>query len=451
MPSRSASKSELYAVLARRFLRGRIHACLWRDPHEFPRLIGFDMDVIVRPRSWSAVPRLIQEALHDCGWHLLAWVRRGTVHTLLVRRNNASSLSDDDFLQIDLHRFLTARAVPYVDLPALFERAVMIEGAPFLSPVDGATISMLEPTFTGNSPNSRTAAAFEEAKRAEPTRVAQLLCQAVGNAGLEPGLSSSRIWRRALFQAVLRRPVAFATILWLIAAERLAAFLRPAGLMISISGPDGVGKSTLIESLSNRAKRRVCLGIDVYHTRPFLIPPASRLLARIQRDGARIVRNRERYTSPLTSWVRLAITIVDYWLGYWVKVRPRLAKGNLVVFDRYFLDYRVEPRIRGIDLSQTILRHANRSIPRPHLQIVLVAAPETIIARKQELDMPGASEQLHLYRQLASESSDSLVLDTDQSGSEELALQILCRLAAFQGQAMVRCRGTNKQAKFPAQ
>jgi glycosyltransferase involved in cell wall biosynthesis/thymidylate kinase len=420
------SKHELYPILARRFAEGGIHACLWRDPDEFPRLAGFDMDVVVRPRCWRIARESVERALDDCGWRVLASIRRGTLHSLLAMRKDAHSASDEDFLQIDLHRFLTAGAIPFVDLMPLFERAVVIDGAPFLSATDAATVSMLESRLD-ESPKPRTPAAFEQAKRTQPERVAELLRAAVGDPVNNLDASGARLRRKTLLQALRRRPLTFAAALWLIAWERMVAFLRPSGLLVAVSGPHGAGKSALIEALSRIARRRVCSGVDVFHTRPFLIPPAA-----LARERGNQIRNRERKTTTIMSWLRLTLALADYWLGYWVRIRPRLARGNLVIFDRYYSDYRVEPRIRGIELGEAVMRYAGRLVARPSLQVTLLAAPETIVARKQELDLAEASEQIRLYGRIASEYPSGLVFDTDRYRADNIAERVLCRLAALQ-------------------
>jgi len=436
---RPVSKPELYSILARRFAVD--HAYLWRDPDVFPKLAGFDMDVIVRGKSWKTIPTLITEVLDQCRWSILANVRRGTVHTLLAMRDSSNGSSDDDFLQIDLHRFLTASGVPYVDLSTLFQRAVTIDSAPFLCPADGATVSILDSVITGHTPKPQKVAAFAEAQRVEPDRVSYLLRRALGrraDALLRAGVPPRRIWYNSFIQALRRRPVTFALALWLTMTERASAFISPAGLMMSISGPDGVGKSTLMKHLSRLVERKVCLGVQVYHSRPYLIPRLAYLLPRDRRIRTLATRGYEKKKSPLKSWLRLTILVVDHLLGYWVKIRPQLARGKLVIFDRHFLDYRVDPQIRGIDLHPLVLRRANALIPRPDLQVVLLAGAETLFARKKELEVREAAKQLDLYRRFASETPGGLVLDTDYSAPEELALRVFNRLAEFRVPATPR-------------
>ena len=215
-------------------------------PTRFQDLSGSILDVVVaNGRSLKKIELLIQNVLKQCGWGVLAYLRRGGVHTTLAGRANGTSLNDDDFLQIDLHRYLTASAVPYVDLETLIERAIIVDGAPFLCRTDGATVSVLGPALMGIRPKARYELAFAEAQRTDPERVSNLLRQALGNrteAMLKPGMPVIGIWRHALLSALWRRPITVCKVLYCIATERLSAFLHPVGLIVSVSGPDGVGR-----------------------------------------------------------------------------------------------------------------------------------------------------------------------------------------------------------------
>ena len=99
--------------------------------------------------------------------------------------------------------------------------------------------------------------------------------------------------------------------------------------------------------------------------------------------------------------------------------------GELVIFDRYFLDIRADPRIRGIWLSDQSLEHVEILIPRPDLCVVLAARPQTIASRKQDLSLIEAEEQLARYQALASGRTNCLVLKTDDTNPRELSSRII--------------------------
>src|SRR5205814_1445930 len=81
--------------------------------------------------------------------------------------------------------------------------------------------------------------------------------------------------------------------------------------------------------------------------------------------------------------------MADKWLRYIVYVRPRLARGEVVVLDRYFYDLRTFP---------------HPPVQRPWLETLvmrLVADPALITARKNELTVAETERQIACYRGLS--------------------------------------------------
>jgi thymidylate kinase len=85
-------------------------------------------------------------------------------------------------------------------------------------------------------------------------------------------------------------------------------------------------------------------------------------------------------------------------LRYLVEVRPRLARGEVVVLDRYFYDLRTFPH----PLVQTPWVEAivMSLIPRPAIIFCLTADPALIAARKNELTVAETARQIELFRGL---------------------------------------------------
>ena len=149
--------------------------------------------------------------------------------------------------------------------------------------------------------------------------------------------------------------------------------------------------------------------VRFFHTRPFLIPRLAKILpisAKRRKELLAPAPRREVLLDPslrasepnlLTSTVRMPILVVDFMLGYWVKVRPRLMRGELVIFDRYIQDYIVDADKRGFVFPPSVFRWLSRVLPKGDLYVYLVAKPETLVARKGELLPRQAAEQVDLY------------------------------------------------------
>jgi hypothetical protein len=137
-----------------------------------------------------------------------------------------------------------------------------------------------------------------------------------------------------------------------------------------------------------------------------------------------------RYERPSVprSVFRLVVLVADHQLGYWLRIRPRLARGELVFFDRHVADYLVDPAIRGINAPAPVLRMAAALVPRGHTHVYVLARPETLVARKRELSTHETIAQVRGYTALAAADRRAFVVETDGVGVDEAARRLLERL-----------------------
>ena len=211
------------------------------------------------------------------------------------------------------------------------------------------------------------------------------------------------VWWRAFrldFRGTVSRWLAF----WL--AEIRLRIVRQVP-WICILGPDGSGKSTVIEHLASRLTRRreVC-GVDLYHWRPELVRP----------------RRGEPVTNPhgspphsrLKSLLKLVFLAFDWALWYWLRLVHRQAKGYLSVFDRGYADILVDPRRYRYGGPLWLAQLVGFCLPAPDTTIVLDASSEVLRSRKQEVAPEECARQRQAYLDLAKRLPSSHVVDASQ-------------------------------------
>jgi thymidylate kinase len=212
--------------------------------------------------------------------------------------------------------------------------------------------------------------------------------------------------RSALFwNVVSRRP--WNTVLCL-AAEACRIGLRiaqPTGVFLAFLGPDGSGKSTVLNKLLDQPwfefqSRRV------FHWRPQCIAKKPDLGPVTDPHG-------KPARGSIGSCVRLFGFVLDYWAGYIFTIRPKLVRSGLVIFDRYFDDMAIDPRRYRYGGPVWLPRVLTRLIPRPDIYIVLDAQEDRMFLRKQEVSAEELVRLRRAYVAFAGRQSTAVLVSTD--------------------------------------
>ena len=170
--------------------------------------------------------------------------------------------------------------------------------------------------------------------------------------------------------------------------DTIRSLMFQKGLVISFSGVDGAGKSTLIADVAQRLKRDYRKKVVILRHRPSLFPILSAF-----RYGKKEAEKRAGETLPhqgknyglISSVLRFAYYYTDYLLGQtYVSVRY-VSRGYVVLYDRYYFDFINDPRRSNISISKAIVNRLYSLIYKPKHNFFFYAAPEIIRERKQEL------------------------------------------------------------------
>lgn len=217
--------------------------------------------------------------------------------------------------------------------------------------------------------------------------------------------------------------------------------LRPSGKTVAIIGPDGAGKSTLIDKLENGlpfSVMRIYMGVNpaaATHALPttrfiwFLNRMLKRPRPDYDADSPREAPKKESKKGGLKQifrefksalfvanriseqWYRQAVCWYYQWRGY------------LVLIDRHFyLDY-LAVKLSG-DVQRTVLAWRihdfliDRVYPRPNLTLYLDAPPEVLFARKQEVSLVRLEMMRRAYKQIYAYVPAFELLDATQSAEQ---------------------------------
>ena len=158
--------------------------------------------------------------------------------------------------------------------------------------------------------------------------------------------------------------------------------------IITFSGVDGAGKSTIIEYVEKELKSS---GFRVIkkRSRPQILPILSSFKHGKQNAEniatealPRLGKNR----SKLTSFLRFIYYFVDYIIGQVLISIKYKGEKDIILYDRYYFDFIVDPIRANIYLPKPLTKFFYKFIFKPDMNIFLFASPDEISRRKKELD-----------------------------------------------------------------
>jgi thymidylate kinase len=226
--------------------------------------------------------------------------------------------------------------------------------------------------------------------------------------------STSNLRSRLFWTNFKKNPVEYLIAYLRTKLSKCKRYLRPPGHVLALHGVDGAGKTTVIESFIPTFAAATHNTYEIKHLRPTLLPPLSRLKGKDTSAGPTLDPHGSNPSGFLISLFRLFYLWLDYQIGYWIKLRPKLGKSpTVLIFDRYYQDIFVDPRRFRIKLPRWIIRSALALLPKPNFSICLHAPVDVILSRKQELPQVELERQTALWKEYAASRSNVALISTD--------------------------------------
>jgi energy-coupling factor transporter ATP-binding protein EcfA2 len=183
------------------------------------------------------------------------------------------------------------------------------------------------------------------------------------------------------------------------------------GYFISFSGPDGVGKSTLVDTLNNILFE---LGLTDKEIPDHLLSENAPALHKT--IIAKKSRSNQQYDKPYAakpvsyfeSFLRSCYYVVMFiYDGFLIFKRKR--KNNLVIYDRYIMDFSVDTRRMRIKMPDICSKLILTLLNFDDINVLITAEVDQILARKDELNRQQLDYLLARYDNLSNTCKRSII------------------------------------------
>jgi thymidylate kinase len=429
--SSAAEPSPQGAMLLRVFAALEQHGvpyCVLHGYEQYPAQVPSDVDLLI-PSEVSA--RRLAQVLHDdrdsIGARIVQWFDDGAIFIVLASDEEGAS---PPMLQLHVSRNYSMAGRVFFKGEQII-RLRQRRGDFYVPPPAIEFTCVLINRLCKNSLNEARAARLAELFQQDVDGCTQTVAQfvfhhsaemitaAAGSGNWEPVRKVMPILAREFLHS--RRTSADAPL----AAQlrRIRRWLRPRnGLHVVFLGPDGVGKSTVIETFQ-RDIEQAFLRSTYLTFAPSIIP--SKLAPKKSKPHELPPRSKP------ASLIKAAWWLLCYSIGYIASVRTVLARAGLVVNHRYLLDVIVDRKRYRYSGPEKLVRWIWAVVPKPDFVLLLDAPPKVIAARKSELPIEEIARQREAYRAVVTPLAYGKVIDASQplpkviADAEQIALQFL--------------------------
>lgn len=365
------------------------------------------------------------------------------VKAKIIRRSNMFQLElllvDGSLLHIDMIHNFCRKSLWYLDIEGVLDRASENEnGLRIPSGADDFLYTVLFYWLNKADVPERYRSQFVACPSAARERVLKTLTENFGISveGLENFLQSRTAYTGAIVREIRRKkentPVLMLIRLAAYAADVVKGFFPEPGFVVTFSGVDGAGKSTVIDCVRFEVEKRFRKKVVVLRHRPSILPILSAWTKgkkEAEAAAAATLPRQGTNKSPLSSALRFAYYFSDYLIGQWIIQFRYVLRGYVVLYDRYYFDFINDPERSNIRIPAVVTRSCYHLLIKPRLNIFLYADAEVIRRRKKELDAPAivqlTQSYLRLFLELNKRSGYPVYLALENNRIEETLSSIV--------------------------
>lgn len=359
-----------------------------------------DLDILLAKPD---LPSAMDWISHYPGVEKLHYTRKSFMTTAQL------FFADQGFLSIDILEAFHRKSLEYIPAAEMLEHATMVNGIRILPPAYDYLYIYLFYHLNYTGIPSKYSDLFHKCDPEREKAILALLNRltSVKASQLSDTFDWSNRMRRQIISFLRRsrdnRPLMRLTRWFQYVADSLSDLFRGRGVMLTFSGVDGAGKSTILGEVRDLLEQKYRRKVVVLRHRPCLLPILSVWKYGKEEAEKKCVSSLPRKgnnKSRLSSLFRFGYYYTDYLLGQLLIYVRYTLRGYVVLYDRYYFDFIVDGKRSNILLRPSFIRKLYRFVYKPQLNVFLYATPEVILKRKKELTAEDITRLTAHYKKL---------------------------------------------------
>ncbi len=437
-------KKDLIVRLFCKLEEESIRYCILRNYETLPDEVGHDIDVLLDGKDNSTeIKEKITSLIESLEWKQKCIYDKDSFFTIICYRIVKDKV---ETLKLDLWTNLCWRGIPWIDVEKVLE--TRRKSGLFFVPdksCEAAITSVKELIGGGNIP-SKYYTKIGQYAAMNPDLIDQVFKKSFRkkNIMIRQKLISKEFYVLDNMKKKLRRNLLLNNPKMYLKNSlhrifmKLYSFFAPKGKLIAFIGPDGSGKTSII-NMEEDYLEVFFSKIIKYHIRFNLFPELKtgfgfssmkgKLIEGSTHDEKEEITNTKNQNEPikrsfiskLASWFVVIYYSVEFLVGR-VLIKKHRIKRRLVLFDRYYYDFFAQPTSRELikKYKGILLLFAKK----PDIVIHLNANPEVVFARKQELSIKEIKMQNIYLKESIQTHKNAYSIDTNIKTEQEIASEV---------------------------
>jgi len=392
------------------FNKNRIPYCVLRSYEKLPEEIGQDIDIINDKKFNLLIEKIVLEGAKKFGFDM--WIKKSSIGG--ARQYICQRFENKNFIRLalDFRNDLEERGVVYFEGKKIIDLRRPLKDFYIISPEIELLHILIRAAYGPQKNLSKYIKKLEELseksdyfylKQSLPFPISFFVFKAISGKKIRTSvyllklswlffLIKNKALKNKIKEGIFRN------------LRRVFNQIRPPGLFVVIAGPDGVGKSTACILTKNFLSQRY-FKIKHFHFgfRPGLLPTHKKI-------GFSLPRKKNNFFD----FLRFLYHFVDYWFGYLFKIRPVVVRSGIVLVERYFYDYLLPGKEKGVVVKNKIIKFFLFFLPKPDIFVLLFNKPKIIRKRSKDLTENQIKRHIEILEEEGKKTKRFLKISTNK-------------------------------------